>query len=135
MKLKLKPEIKKLWTKALKSGNYKQGKRALCTVTDKGLKHCCLGVLCDIHRTKVLKKGHQVWKNSNSHVGMLDYLDNCGVLPVEVVEWAFDTKKVPVNVMIHSNPDVDHEKGSCLSKINDNGCTFEEIAEVIEKQL
>jgi hypothetical protein len=40
----MKPEIKKLWVEALRSGKYKQGKYHLHT----GDKYCCLGVLCDI---------------------------------------------------------------------------------------
>lgn len=37
-------KIKKLWLKALRSGEYKQGKLALRIKN----KYCCLGVLCDI---------------------------------------------------------------------------------------
>lgn len=38
------------WIKALRSGEYKQGKALLnyIDLDDKETKHCCLGVLCDI---------------------------------------------------------------------------------------
>lgn len=41
---KMDPKIKKQWTKALRSGEYKQGRGKLRTRTG----YCCLGVLCDI---------------------------------------------------------------------------------------
>lgn len=47
----MKAKIKKLWVKALLSGDYKQGDSQLvndCTFTNEGLHYCCLGVLQDI---------------------------------------------------------------------------------------
>jgi hypothetical protein len=40
----MKPEIKKAWVEALRSGKYKQGQQALSTHGH----HCCLGVLLEI---------------------------------------------------------------------------------------
>lgn len=41
--------IKKKWVKALRSGNYKQGKERLRTTkTDGSSYYCCLGVLADV---------------------------------------------------------------------------------------
>jgi len=44
------PELKAKWVEALRSGKYKQGKRALRTGRDKPENDlfCCLGVLCDL---------------------------------------------------------------------------------------
>jgi hypothetical protein len=44
----MKPEIKKAWVKALRSGKYKQGHTVLCRDTVDGARHCCIGVLADI---------------------------------------------------------------------------------------
>lgn len=38
-------EVRQLWVKALRSGEYKQGKECLKTVDGK---YCCLGVLTDL---------------------------------------------------------------------------------------
>jgi hypothetical protein len=43
----MKPGIKKIWLKALRSGEYKQGRKSLCR-TDRGESYyCCLGVLAN----------------------------------------------------------------------------------------
>lgn len=43
-------ELKTKWLKALRSGNYKQGKSNLCSVNPATgeLSYCCLGVLCEV---------------------------------------------------------------------------------------
>jgi hypothetical protein len=43
----MKPEIKKMWLEALRSGQYKQGGGALRP--HGGNEFCCLGVLCNLH--------------------------------------------------------------------------------------
>ena len=49
----MKPELKKRWVKALRSGEYKKGKEYLKQNTPKGLRHCCLGVLCEIQHARM----------------------------------------------------------------------------------
>lgn len=45
----MKPEVKKSWVEALRSGEYGQGKNLLKDETDTGNpQYCCLGVLCEI---------------------------------------------------------------------------------------
>ena len=39
-------EIKNRWVSALRSGEYKQGKGALCSINNE---YCCLGVLSDLY--------------------------------------------------------------------------------------
>lgn len=128
MKTKLNPQVKEIWTKALKSGDYEQGQGALCREG----KYCCLGVLCDLHRIKVLKKGKKkAWKRVNRSI---EYLDKAAVLPEEVARWAFPTADVK-EIYKFVNPDVKHDNGSCLAELNDDDVSFEEIASVIEEQL
>jgi hypothetical protein len=45
----MKPELVKAWTKALLSGEYKQGEGTLkCHLDNKKFEYCCLGVLAEI---------------------------------------------------------------------------------------
>jgi hypothetical protein len=41
-------QARELWAQALGSGQYKQGKERLTTVTDSGELDCCLGVACKV---------------------------------------------------------------------------------------
>ncbi len=49
---KVKPEIKKRWVEALRSGEYNQAIGSLRKTLDDGVTvgYCCLGVLCDVVR-------------------------------------------------------------------------------------
>jgi len=111
-------EIKKRWLKALRDGNYDQGTEAL----HPGDEFCCLGVLCDLHKIK--EDGD--WDEG-------EYEGENGSLPDIVMEWA----NLP-----DSNPDVvpiddDKDKVSSwtLAGLNDAGYTFNEIADIIEKEF
>lgn len=44
------------WVAALKSGEYKQGRRSLCSDTDGDKKYCCLGVLSQIQERLLIDK-------------------------------------------------------------------------------
>ena len=74
----MKPEIKKIWVEALRSGDYKQGNEALRPSNDT---FCCLGVLCNLHA-----QAHPelAATETNKHY----YLDNDTFLPPMVMEWA-----------------------------------------------
>lgn len=41
-------EVRDAWATALKSDEYEQGSRTLGQVSGTGVKHCCLGVLCEL---------------------------------------------------------------------------------------
>jgi len=116
--------IKEKWLSALRSGKYKQGKEALRT---KENKFCCLGVLCDVYR-KETKLGK--WdKNHFSNFAFINTKKNnqkfnsLGILPISVMDWA-GLKDV--------NPTFGNET---LAKLNDNGFTFQEIADIIDKNF
>jgi hypothetical protein len=124
LKAKLNPDVKKDWLKSLRSGKYKQGKNALCNAKEQ---FCCLGVLCDIHRIKVLKKGKGVWEKYSEN--SMRYDDETGVLPKCVIDWAFRKNGAP-------NPSVKIKGGkSSLATANDEGTSFAKIADIIEEQL
>jgi hypothetical protein len=108
--------IKKLWIKALRSGEYKQGKEALRLLRGRGKPDafCCLGVLCDLHSKT---KNGSKWKGGA-------YLGDEAELPPPVIEWAgLDNK----------NPMLGRELSA--AEYNDSGKSFNFIANRIEKYL
>jgi hypothetical protein len=114
----MKPEIKQQWITALQSGEYEQTDSVLRLGTTN--RFCCLGVLCDLHS----KSTGNEW----SHAGY--YLHEGSQLPVEVAEWAglLETVEHP------QDPDC-YQRGVRFSELNDNGVTFDEIAQLIEEEL
>lgn len=105
----MKPEIKELWLKALRSGEYKQAKNYL----RRNDQFCCLGVLCDLHA----KAGLGFWDNDGG------YLHEDKVLPRTIQEWAGLNTSEP------------EAEGRTLSGLNDDGVDFNEIADIIERGL
>ena len=85
---KMNPNIKKMWLKALCSGEYVQGRKRLLTVQENG-EHsfCCLGVLCDLHSRETGQK----WRERHSVLdgtSLGSYLD-CEVMsPMDVDNWS-----------------------------------------------
>lgn len=131
-KLKLCPEVKTKWVKALRSKKYKQ--------TDGVLKnedgYCCLGVLCDVYRKDLKLKPHKIWDDEYNFIvkkgkdGGCDEVEDA-TLPPDVAVWA--GLKGPKR----SDPTVTYDKRRLsLSQLNDSeGLTFEAIADIIETQL
>ncbi len=110
----MKPEIKKIWLKALRSGNYKQGYRRL----NWHRRHCCLGVLCDLYS----KAAGTPWtteplQEAKFMHGAIDYL------PEQVMNWSGMT-----------SADGDYGVRSLIED-NDKGKSFIEIANIIEKHF
>lgn len=95
----------KTWVKALRSGKYKQGKGQLRFDNT----FCCLGVACDISK---LDKWNKKWFYSEEHLA----------LPHSVRDWLGLRSKDPT------------VGSKCLSAYNDDGKTFQEIADIIERE-
>lgn len=117
--------IRQKWVAALRSGKYQQTTQKLKNHGTNNF--CCLGVLCDIHRKIVLKKGvDKVWKHSPNLPHKDLYNDEGSILPYNVQKWA--------GLKSYNGP-FDKEDGTrtCLSEQNDKGLTFSEIADIIEK--
>lgn len=118
----MKPEIAKIWIEALRSGKYEQ--------TTEKLNHdgafCCLGVLCDLHRKAVPE---HAWDGD-------EYCGEDANLPDAVAQWAGmafnsgagDAGKLPGVVYLKSG-----NYGQHLAVLNDDGGSFKEIADIIEK--
>lgn len=112
---KMNPEVKAKWLEALRSGKYKQGDSAL----HKGEQFCCLGVLCDI----AVQSG--IVKTDINHDDEVVYDGRADYLPLSVQEWAG---------LPNENGDYDRYASS-LADQNDEGATFTEIADIIEKHF
>lgn len=121
------PKVKKRWVEALRSGKYEQGKRRLRSENT----FCCLGVLCDLYR--IDQGGRADWKYGELGCSFLGQMNE---LPIEVARWSGlnDTAGDAVFIAsIDSGPyDIPDQ---CLAEHNDEGRTFEQIADAIEKQL
>jgi hypothetical protein len=114
----------KKWVEALRSGEYKQGKRALC----KEGNFCCLGVAAELFKTEdtviitskvksVDNLGEPIYINLTSY----DNSDSCA--PNYVVK----------ALALHSDTGgVNDATVTALTQENDMGATFEEIANLIE---
>jgi hypothetical protein len=97
-------EIKEKWLKALRSGEYKQGRNLLYQSKIDGTeeRYCCLGVLCDVlnvPREEIIAKSRSVNVYDLTGVGLMSI-----------------------------------NEARRLSDMNDSGSSFEEIAKVIEEE-
>ena len=110
--------IKKLWVAALRSGEYKQGRRRLRSNVNT---FCCLGVLCNIHAQEHPKIA-AAQKDSEQYMG------SYAQLPKAVVRWAGLETSPCTCVRIAGNLNF-------LAVYNDNGVPFSQIADAIEEQL
>lgn len=126
--------LKKRWTKALRSGKYKQGKSALRkqerdTLTG-DLKpevetFCCLGVLCDLVEPKEWELYTATGEYSNG-----GNPDDCG-MPREDLQHKLGLDKPHSRNPNHAGESIADQ----LAKMNDDGRSFKVIANWIEKHL
>lgn len=105
----MKEPVKK-WVEALRSGNYRQGTGFL----KNGDRFCCLGVMCDIHDPNKWIKG-----------GIYFDGGEFTQLPPHNLAKIFTPKSIPLFRSTHFFVKV-------LARFNDDGKTFDEIADIIE---
>lgn len=70
----MKPEIKKAWLKALRSGEYKQGRDRLKRRAGDKVTYCCLGVLAEVCGLDPHEVGESQMLNDETrdHIGLSD---------------------------------------------------------------
>jgi hypothetical protein len=120
------PNIKQQWVAALRSGEYKQGMGAL----NLGGKMCCLGVLCDL----AVKAGAEVSVMTEpDEVGYTTYDSRGAGLPYSVQHWAGVGSADP-GVVSAVDDDGDEYEYS-LADLNDDGVSFDQIADLIDWAL
>ena len=120
----MKPKIKARWLAALRSGDYRQGKYRLREGND----FCCLGVLCDVLSSDAggewvrPKEQKSAWPNTDSEMQEAAG----GLLHERVPEIAgLNPNQLGVSFVPHLT----------LADLNDQGKSFDQIADVIEKHL
>lgn len=111
---KMYPEAKEKIVAALRSGKYKQGRGQL----RKGDCYCVWGVICDV-------SGLGEWDDPFLNK-IYEYNGYEAIAPISVRDWVFP--KGSSKIMLHN-----HSKS--LMYHNDNGATFEQLADAIEEQL
>ena len=123
--------IKRKWLKALRSGEYKQGRGRLltCNVEGDNPKFCCLGVLTDLYIKAHKTKKWQFEQLSNTDtIKMRGVLHGQGAyLPSTVAKWAQIEVGRPRNAS---------SVNAVLCGQNDDlKWSFKKIAAWIEKEL
>lgn len=113
--------IAKKWVKALRSGKYRQGRGVLRTGNDS---YCCLGVLCDIAGAEWKQEGLQSDLNGDYAAISSGHEDYC-CIPSPVV------KATGMKTTTGSYDSLTDKPS--LMKLNDEGSSFAQIADVIEK--
>lgn len=138
--MKLDPDFKATWLKALRSNRYQQTKGTLRQKFEKGYGYCCLGVACNLVGNG---KGWHVADNSSGYgakrFGWGD-LSNDATMGFPFIDSA-------LTVEVNPNCLTDHHSGrysdrpvkvnalSTLIDLNDDGRPFTEIADFIDKYL
>lgn len=133
-------EIKRRWVEALRSGNYKQERKALIhkAHTPNGrdrYSYCCLGVLCAVLDPERIERA-KFDENGNIFWNQLDLVDIEGEEP-EVDDSQLLPRWAQKMAGLGEDPTVQYcsNEHSCLSGLNDELLSFTEIADLIEAQL
>jgi hypothetical protein len=108
-------ENAKLWVSELRSGKYKQGRGFLHILADDS--YCCLGVACELAKSAGVIDSEQ-----RDGVEAYGEFRHTGYLPAKVCNW------------LGIESDVGQFGSSTLTKLNDNGMPFDQIADTIEAQ-
>ena len=114
----MRKEIAEKWVAALRSGEYKQTSGVLANAERTA--HCCLGVLCEIAVKDGV--GLQVLHPDGASYTSFDGED--AHLPPRVDDWADLYSAAPVTL---------RQSIVGLIHMNDNGGSFEDIADAIEE--
>lgn len=136
------------WLEALRSDKYKRGDCHLCQVTKKGItRHCCLGVLCEIHGTNKVMK--QPTSGSSLSCGVKLYaLYGYGprqrdtllpttddLYPKLSGTGEFHGFTLLMSRAARGTRRADQWSDDSLASMNDHGAPFKLIADVIEKLM
>ena len=107
-------EVMELWIKSLRSGKYKQTQA--CLKNDEGF--CCLGVLCDL----ASKDGGNEWYAPNQD-GQFAFVGFGNIS---------DTEMPPEELTAYVG--MSYDDAHAVANMNDDGYTFSEIADHLEKE-
>ena len=123
-------EVKGQWTAALRSGEYEQGSGVLRTI---GNTYCCLGVLCELAVKANVIPVPVISGESYSYGPEGDR--ESWFLPAPVKAWAGIEASDPAVPNSEVDSDADVDDVITLSRMNDRGDTFGQIADAIDANL
>lgn len=125
--VRMNPDVKTEWIRALRGNNYVQGTGALRYVESLRERWCCLGLLCDL----AVKAGvidDPVFEDAGS-IYRYGEGNRSSYPPNEVMEWAgIET----VEAYYYTSGELNLVS---LVGLNDHGFTFSEIADTIEQEF
>lgn len=113
---RMKPDIKKRWVKALRSGKFKKGKEYLHRQVSGDHTYCCLGVLCEVENARQTKR-------------VRDFDPNITAYLVDGNEGSLTNKRLQRYGLTHKIQD------ALINKNDGIGWSFNRIANWIEKHL
>lgn len=115
-------DVKAKWLEALRSGEYEQGRSYLRSDDNK---FCCLGVLCEIAvQDGVIDEASLSKYGTYRYDGWYE-----SALPEKVQDWS------GVDSTLGRFADAAGSRDGALAFINDDGATFDEIADIIESEF
>lgn len=126
--------VKKLWVEALRSGKYKQGQSRLKYTRDGKVKHCCLGVLCEVFKEDNTRSENLLSISIDALRENSSFLSVPSVIATEIgLESGNPLVSLSETIMEElGNMDLpDHS----LAALNDAGLTFSAIADIIQEQF
>ncbi len=123
-------KVLRKWVKTLREGPYTQ---ATGQLGYNAHARCCLGVLCEVMHAEYGVPTKCMRNPSMGPVHSEAVFDGCfNALPNRVSEFL----RVTPCVDIDSMPDpFSDDPATCLTRLNDKGYTFEDIADIIEEHL
>lgn len=125
------PNVKADWLTALRSGDYKQTQG--CLRDDTG--YCCLGVLTDLWVKGSSVEWHPKPFGTAFSIATPGWGAESSVTPRGVMSWSDLTNSTGTTLLGATEDETTDNFYVTLSDLNDNGFTFEQIADVIEYAL
>lgn len=104
------------WVEALRSGDYKQGLGMLSNLDEKDIRHCCLGVACEVY-------------NRRKDVLSVRIDDKETALPFKVAKWYGLYEDPPLNDIAADGEPVQYTATHWNDEMS---ATFDQIADMIE---
>lgn len=135
-------ELVKQWVEALRSGKYKQGRKAL---KNRDNEFCCLGVLCDISREHFVGLDWDIEEEAEPSTSAIYCIaGTIGVLPESILNYVgketLEDKKVVISSANAKISDLVKKylklPHTYLTELNDvYKLSFEQIADIIEEEF
>jgi hypothetical protein len=129
-------KIKKLWTRALRGGEYDQGRLFLC-LEDKrgGCRFCVLGVLCQLYIEAHRGEGWTVAKTKSGAESLITTPEGYDPIPSGQTILLFGNKSGTLADKVEEWAELRKAEVRTLTRMNDNGISFKKIAVWINKHL